>query len=63
MQQNQVISGTHHTDTPRAEASGCHATVQGSNVDRSTSGDWAVMVMKVLRLQEEGIFRTIVGYL
>ena len=36
----------------------------GSTVDVSTTGgDWAGVVWNVLGLQEEGIFRTIVGYL
>eukprot|EP00752_Nemacystus_decipiens_P007706 g6889.t1 len=35
----------------------------GSTVVGSTRGDWAIVVAKVVRLQEEGIFRTIVGNL
>lgn len=38
-------------------------TVGGSTVDGRTGGDWAVVVAKVLVLQEEDIFRHIVGYL
>ena len=51
-------------DISRAEADGCHEVVVGGhNVDGIGGGDWAVVVAKMLQLQEEGIFRTIVGYL
>ena len=47
----------------RTEASGCTATVGGSTSCEQTSGDWAGLMTVVLGLQEDGIFRTIVGYL
>lgn len=31
-------------------------------MDGRTGGDWAVVEVKVLGLQEDDIFRTIVGY-
>eukprot|EP00903_Cladosiphon_okamuranus_P017409 g16033.t1 len=34
-----------------------------SRVGQSPDGEWALVMAKVLQLQEEGIFRTIVGYL
>eukprot|EP00752_Nemacystus_decipiens_P016350 g14622.t1 len=68
----KVMSGTHQADTGRCTR-GCgklarsemsrDETVGGSTVDRSNDCDWAVVVAKVLQLPEEGIFRTIVGFL
>ncbi len=46
----------------RTEASRCQ-DVGGSAVEEGTRADWARVVGAVLGLQEEGIFRTIVGYL
>ena len=34
-----------------------------SSLDDSVGGDWGGVVAEVLSLKEEGIFRTIVGYL
>lgn len=72
VQQSQVVS-THDFDTARRildcaemaseDKSGCCETVGGTNVDETDSGVWAVVLAKVLLLQEEGLFRTIVGYL
>eukprot|EP00752_Nemacystus_decipiens_P006565 g5911.t1 len=67
MQQDQATSSDHHTDAARgsrscAEVARVGEVEGGSGVDEST-GDWTVVVSKLLLLQEEGIFRTIVGYL
>lgn len=45
------------------EASGCTSIAEGSTVDERGGGDWAVVVERVLVLQEEGIFRTLMGFL
>eukprot|EP00752_Nemacystus_decipiens_P007696 g6879.t1 len=73
MQQQQVIGGTYHADTAprtrrrarlaRAAESGCHEAVGSDNAHKPKGVDWALLVAKVLRLQEDGLFRTIVGYL
>ena len=48
----------------RTGASGHSSAIVGdSAVDERIHGDWAGVVAKILGLQEEGIFRTIVGYL
>lgn len=47
----------------RTEASGCGGASEASTMDERDGGDWAVVVTRVLGLQEEGILRTIVGYL
>ena len=63
VQEVHAIGGTHHADTSRAEAGGCHeVVVEGRIANEGTDGDWAVVVSKMLLLPEEGIFRTIVGY-
>ena len=67
-QHSQVVSGTQHTETGRttsgrAKLEGTKENAGGSALNESTGGDWAVMVTKVLHLREEGVFRTIVGYL
>ena len=52
------------TKLARIEAGGCcEETVGGNPVDEKAGDDWAGVVRKVLGLREEGIFRTIVGYL
>ncbi len=51
------------TKLARTEALDCSETVGGSAVDGPVGGEWAIAVSRVLALQEEGIFRTIVGYL
>ena len=67
VQQSQVISDTRHADAarrPRRRAK--QARERGGagdgGVDESAGGDWAVVVARALQLQEEGIFRTIVGF-
>ena len=47
----------------RIEAVGSGETVGGCAVDERAGGEWTDVLAKVLALQEEGIFRTIVGYL
>ena len=48
----------------RKEASGDHGTEGGGALaGENAGGDWADIVASVLRLQEEGIFRIITGYL
>ena len=48
----------------RTAAGGCgEETVGGDPVGGEAGDDWAAVVRKALGLQEEGIFRTIVGYL
>ena len=63
VEQRQVMDVIHQANGSLEEASGCNETVEGSNMDGRTGGDWAVVVSKVLLLQEEDVFRTIVGYL
>lgn len=60
---SRVVSSTRHSGTAGAEASGSHATVEGSSVGEIDGGDWAVVMVNLLRLREENIFRMIVGYL
>lgn len=67
LQQNQV-PGASHADTGRRTRSRTRleraGKVGGDSVaDGSTGCGWAVVVTKVLRLQEGGIFRTIMEYL
>ena len=67
VQQGQVIGGTHHADAGREnrnleEMTRVGEVMGGNIVDESTGGGWVVVVSRVLRLQE-GIFRSIVGYL
>ena len=45
------------------EARRCRGNVGGSPVDEGDGAGWASVVKRVLGLQEEGIFRAIVGYL
>ncbi len=47
----------------RADTSACSETERGSATEEEVCCGWADVVPKVLGLQEEGIFRTIVGYL
>ena len=47
----------------RAERSGCHEAVGGGTVKERAGDGWAAVMPRVLGLQEEDIFRTIVGYL
>eukprot|EP00752_Nemacystus_decipiens_P016786 g15023.t1 len=68
LQQVQATSSDHHADTARGSRSCAKVARVGgvggdSGVDESIGGDWTVVVSKVLLLQEEGIFRTIMGYL
>lgn len=52
------------TKLARAEAGGGGGAAGGGTaVDDRAGGDWAAVVTGVLGLQEEGIFRTIVGFL
>eukprot|EP00752_Nemacystus_decipiens_P014163 g12594.t1 len=52
------------TKLARAEQNeGCGETVGGNLMDAKTDGDWPDVVRTTLGLQEEDIFRTIVGYL
>lgn len=70
---DRVIGGTRHADKAwrtdggrelvREEATGVHETLGDGHVDETDGGDWVVVLAKVLGLQEEGLFRTIVGYL
>ena len=46
----------------KTEASDCRGDEEAGPVDERGIGDWAVVLAKVLGLQEEGIFRTIVGH-
>ena len=67
VQQSQVISGTRHADAarrPRSRAKQARekGSAGDSGVEESAGGDWAVVVARALQLQEEGIFRTIVGF-
>ena len=67
--QGQVSSGIHHSDTARRTrtraklARPAETAGDSSSVDECTGVDWVDVVSKVLVVQEEGIFRTIVGYL
>ena len=47
----------------RTGVSGCIDAAAGSTLNERASDDWVGAVACVLRLQEEGIFRAIVGYL
>ena len=47
----------------RTETSSCSGTAGGSTADGRTVGDWAVVMAKVLGLQDKDVFRTIVEYL
>lgn len=47
---------------PKAASPGRIATGDGKGVGISHS-DWSIMAARMLRLQEEGIFRTVLGYL
>ena len=47
----------------KVEGGGGIGTVRNSTEEDKPSGDWAEVVTSVLGLEEEGIFRTIVGYL
>ncbi len=47
----------------RPESSRCNDGVRRTAADEGGGVDWACVVARVLELQEEGIFRTIVGYL
>eukprot|EP00752_Nemacystus_decipiens_P011995 g10634.t1 len=53
----------HKAKLRRTQAIGCGGDVGASPVDGRTGGDWAEVVATVVGLQEEGIFRTIVGFL
>ena len=44
------------------EASACTGALEASPVGGRGGGDWAVAVAMVLRMQEEGVFRKIMGY-
>ena len=56
-------TGTAHR-TRRADAIGNNGgAVEGGTAGERVGGGWAVVVVRVLELQEEDIFRTIVGYL
>ncbi len=52
----------HDTELQRSGASSCSDGV-GAILDEAVAGKWACAVTRVLGLQEEGIFRTIVEYL
>ena len=67
-QQSQVVSGTQHTDTERrarsrAKLARVKENAEDSTVNEGIDSDWTVVVARVRRLHEEGIFRTIVGFL
>eukprot|EP00752_Nemacystus_decipiens_P007683 g6867.t1 len=66
--QNQLVRGTHRSETGRrtdnlAGLARAGRAMGDCTVDGSTGGEWTTVAAKVLRLQEEGIFRTIMGYL
>ena len=61
--QNNQAPGTPNSDTARADTSDCQETAGGGRMGEIEDGDWTAVVSKVLWLQEEGVFRTIVGYL
>ncbi|CAB1117378.1 unnamed protein product [Ectocarpus sp. CCAP 1310/34] len=66
--ERRMTSGTHYTNVARrtrsrAKMARARGIAGESTVDESTGGNWAVVVSKVISLQEEGIFRTIVEYL
>ena len=69
LQHGQVIRGTHQNNIParrtrsRARLARAEGIMGDRAVDESTVGGWAVVVTEIIQLQEEGIFRTIVGYL
>ena len=44
-------------------AGGCNGETGDTTVDGQIGGDWTGLVARMLVLQEEGVFRTIVGYL
>ena len=48
---------------PTTEASGCIGPMGGGVVDVGAGRGWSSVVQMVLGLREEGVFRTIVGYL
>ena len=65
---SQASSDTDHSGTARrtrsrAKLARAGGVAGGSRVDEPTGVDWRVAVAKVLLLHEEGVFRTIVGYL
>ena len=68
VQQQLVMRGIHHSNVARKTHSGAELAKAGavewdSTVDESNGADWTVGVAKMLQFQEEGIFRTIMGYL
>ena len=67
MQQTQDTSTARTTSgeatVGRVGAKGCTGAVEASPMDGRSGEDWAAVVARVLRLQEGGTFRKIVGYL
>lgn len=47
----------------RKDMCGWNETVRGGITDERVARGWVVLVAHVLELEEDGIFRTIVGYL
>ncbi len=47
----------------RAETSRSYERVAGGTRGGRSSGEWAVVMARVLRLEEEGVFRNIVGFI
>ena len=65
---SQASNDTDHSDTARrtrsrAKLARAGGVAGGSTVDGRPGVDWDIVMTRVLLLQEEGIFRTIVGYL
>ena len=66
---SSACTGMAQSTSSRAEmgraqqASDCGGGAGASRVDGRTGGGWAELMARVVGLQEEGIFRTIVGYL
>lgn len=65
LQENQVITSTRTAGMTNSCAKPARAAgfAGDSTVGESTGGGWAVVLARVLGLQEEDIFRTIVGHL
>ena len=66
VQESQVINDTHHTGAAWRNRTCAMVAKAGGTAGDITTDDtpgWVVVVAKVLRMEEEGIFRTIVGYL
>lgn len=58
-----VLCRAHSDRMQQVHEGSCTGTTGGSTAGGRTGGDWAVVVARVVGLQDEDVFRTIVEYL